>query len=88
LLNVNARDHKSHFSVGVQSLPCLELSADDLSWVLSIIDSIVEIKLGSKGPLTLDDARATRIGCNLIAPGVVSKLADESLQVPDQDNFS
>jgi len=50
-------------------------------------DGIVEIKLGDKVPLTSDDTRVTHIGCNLIALGVVSKLADESLQVPDQDNF-
>jgi len=50
-------------------------------------DSIVEINLGRKVPLTSDDARETHIWCKLIAPGVVGKLADESLQVPDQDNF-
>jgi len=50
-------------------------------------NSIVEIKRSSKVPLTLDDARETHIGCSLIAPGVVGKLADKSLQVPDQVNF-
>ena len=54
---------------------------------MSDIDSIVEIKLGSKALLTSDDVRKTYIGCNLIVPGVLGKLADEDHQVLHQDNF-
>ena len=59
-------------------------------WVLSSmsdINSIIEIKLGSKAPLTSDDARETYIRCNFIIPGVLGKLADGDHQVFHQDNF-